>query len=163
MSNNVLISVIPVFSEAIKAFFFENKTRQCIVYGHSMEPFLSFGESIEIMPYAGLLKKGHCYAFITGTTITIHRFIKNLNNEYALFAGDSSLLCDCVPLANVIGELSPCQNNCALSIIGITNNVFCTLMQGFNKSTLVRRLRRCIIRSMAKPAKMKGYEHEKKI
>ena len=156
MFSNTLIRTKPEFSDAVKAFFFENKTRKCMIYGHSMEPFLSFGETVEIRPRAGPLKKGHCYAFITGSTLTIHRFIKNSGKNHALFAGDSSLFFDRVPLPKVVGELSPCQKHRALFIINIINSVFCLLMQVFDKTIVIHRFRRCMIRSLIGSATLKG-------
>lgn len=150
LPNDVLIAAMPVFTDAIKMFFFENKTRKCTIFGYSMEPFLSFGRSVEIVPHTGRLKRGHCYAFITGSTLTIHRFIKNLNNDYALFAGDSSLVCDRVPLPNIVGELSSCQNRYALFIINTINRIFCTFMHVFNHAILIRRFRRRMIRTFSK-------------
>lgn len=135
-------------SDAVKVFLFQNKTRKCVVYGLSMEPFLSFGETVVIVQCAWPLKKGHCYAFISGKTLTIHRFIKFLNNDYALFAGDNNLFCDRVPIPYIVGELFPCQNRCAVFIIEIINLLFYALMQIFTKSMLLRRARRRIIRSI---------------
>ena len=59
-----------------KGFSFPKQNQKCVVYGLSMEPFLSFGETVVIVQCAWPLKKGHCYAFISGKTLTIHRFIK---------------------------------------------------------------------------------------
>ena len=161
MSFNVLISTIPICSAGIKAFFFENKTRQCTVFGHSMEPFLSLGESIEIVPCAAPLKKARCYAFITGNTLTIHRFVKNYNNGYALFAGDSSLFCDLVPLQNIVGELFPCQRGPTSFIIGLVNYIFSVVMQVFSENIAIRRLRRRIIKCLK--SGQERFMHEKEI
>jgi hypothetical protein len=143
----------PALADAVKAFFFENKTRKCMVYGISMEPFLSFGETVVIVQCEGPLKKGRCYAFITGNTLTIHRFIKTSGNGYALFAGDNNLFYNHVPLTDVVGELFPCQSFCALFIIVVINSFFCFLTQVFNENLLVRRIRRRIIRSITGPVR----------
>ena len=143
----------PALTDAIKTFFFENRTRQCMVYGLSMEPFLSFGETVVMVQYDGPLKKGHCYAFITGNTLTIHRFIKKSGDDYALFAGDNNLFYNRVLLTDVVGELSPCQNTCAVFIIAVINSAFCTLMRIFSEEILIHRIRRRIIRSITGPAR----------
>jgi hypothetical protein len=124
-----------------------------------MEPFLSFGESVEIMPHTEPLKKGNCYAFITGNTLTIHRFIKTLSNNYVLFAGDSSLFYDRVPLVNIVGELSPCPNRYALFIIRMVNSMFCTLTQVFEEAIVIRILRRGIIRTFNKMIYLKNVDN----
>jgi len=134
MSTDAVIAALPEFADAIKAFFFENETRDCIVDGHSMEPFLSMGEKVKIVPVTGSLKKGHCYAFITGNTLTIHRFIKNFGSDSALFIGDSNFICDRVPVSNIVGELSPCQSIGALIIIRTINSAFCTFVDVFDKA-----------------------------
>ena len=124
-----------------------------MVYGLSMEPFLSFGETVVMVQYDGPLKKGHCYAFITGNTLTIHRFIKKSGDDYALFAGDNNLFYNRVLLTDVVGELSPCQNTCAVFIIAVINSAFCTLMRIFSEEILIHRIRRRIIRSITGPAR----------
>ncbi|MGB7569409.1 MAG: S24/S26 family peptidase [Chitinivibrionales bacterium] len=153
MSRGALPGVKPVLVDAIKTFFFEDKTRQCMVYGLSMEPFLSFGETVVIVQCDGPLKKGHCYAFITGNTLTIHRFIKKSGDDYALFAGDNNLFYNRVSLTNIVGELSPCQSPCAVFIIAFINSAFCTLMRFFSEEILIHRIRRRIIRSITGTAK----------
>jgi hypothetical protein len=153
MPADSLPAAKPALAEAIKAFFFENKTRQCIVYGISMEPFLSFGDTVVIVQCKGPLKKGRCYAFITGNTLTIHRFIKTSGNGYALFAGDNNLFYNRVPLTDVVGELSPCQSFCALFIIVVINSFFCFLTQVFNEDVLICRIRRRTLRLITGPAR----------
>jgi hypothetical protein len=150
-------------SDAVRTFFFETRSRQCLVYGNSMEPFLSFGQTVEIVPCTGPLDKGHCYAFITENTLTIHRFVKMAGNESAFFAGDNCLFFDQVALSDVVGELSPCQNRGILSIIGTINSLFCILMQCFREIPLLNRLRRRIIRLILGFEKKRGRRNEKKI
>lgn len=153
----------PALPNAVKAFFFESKTRQCTVCGHSMEPFLSFGETVVIVQSPEPLKKGRCYAFITGNTLTIHRFIKKSGGNHALFAGDNNLLLDRVPLPDIIGELSPCQNHGILFIIMIVNCLLCIPMLIFKKGTVFRIIRRRIIRFITEIGKKRNHGNEKKI
>lgn len=153
----------PALSDAVKEFFFEKQTRQCMVYGHSMEPFLSFGETVVIARHAGPLKKGRCYAFRTGNTLTIHRFIKYSGNGHAMFVGDSSHFIDCVPLQDVIGELSPCQTRGGVFIIRIINSVFCTFILIFNNAVAINKIRRRMVRLITGSVKKRGHGCEKKI
>ena len=151
-------------SEAVRMFFFENKSKQCLVYGNSMEPFLSYGQEVEIVPCTGPLEKGHCYAFITESTLTIHRFVKMAGNDSAFFAGDNCLFLDRVALSDVVGELSPCQDRGILSIISTINSLFCVLMQQCTKILVLQRMRRKILKLIVGFYKKKrGHGHEKEI
>jgi hypothetical protein len=150
-------------SDAVRTFFFENETRQCLVYGNSMAPFLTYGDSVEIKPCPGPLKKGHCYAFITGKHLTFHRFIKMAGNECAVFAGDNCLFFDRVALSDIVGELSPCQNPGILIIISSINSLFCHLTLHIKDISAFHSLRRRIIKSIIGFEKKRGIGHEKKI
>lgn len=150
-------------SDAVKTFFFENETRQCLVYGNSMAPFLTYGESVEIKQCVGPLKKGHCYAFITGKHLTFHRFIGMAGNKWALFAGDNCLFFDRVALSDVVGELSACQNRGILIIISSINSLFCHFMLHTKDSNAFHGMRRRIIKSIVGFEKKRGKSHEKKI
>jgi hypothetical protein len=150
-------------SEAVRTFFFENKSKQCLVYGNSMEPYLSYGQEVEIVPCTGPLEKGHCYAFITESTLTIHRFVKMAGKDSAFFAGDNCLFFDRVALSDVVGELSPCQDRGILSIINTINNLFCVLVQWFREILALNRMRRRIVRTIIGFEKERGRGHEKKI
>jgi len=141
-------AVKPSLSEAVMRFFFENGTKECMVYGHSMDPFLTYGENVTIVPNGAGLKKAHCYAFISGNTLSIHRFIRCHDQHTALFAGDNCLLMDLVPLPNVVGELSACQNQWILFIIRWINSLFSTAMMLFPDVLALHRIRRFIIRSL---------------
>jgi hypothetical protein len=149
--------------DAARIFFFKDKSRQCRIYGNSMEPFLSFGESVEIVPLAGPLKKGHCYAFINGNNLAVHRFIKMAGNKSALFAGDNCLFFDRVPVSDIIGELFSCQNHCILFIISFTNILSCVFTKIFNEIVILKKLRRRIVRLIIEFEKKGGYCLEKKI
>jgi hypothetical protein len=150
-------------SDAVRTFFFENRSKRCIVYGNSMQPFLSFGESVEIEPCAGRLRRGHCYAFIAGKRLAIHRFISMTDKEYALFAGDNCLFLDRVALSDIIGELSSCQNRGILSIINTINSLFCVLMRHFRKILVLNRIRRRSIKLVLYFEKKRGQCNEEKI
>jgi hypothetical protein len=150
-------------SDAVRTFFFENQSRQCFVYGNSMEPFLSYGQTVEIVQCSGLLEKGHCYAFIAENTLTIHRFVKKTGKEGALFAGDNCLFPDRVALSDVVGELSPCQSRGSLIIISTINSLFCVLMHWFKGILILHRLRRRIIRLIVGSGKKRSKDDEEKI
>lgn len=150
--------------ECGEGFFFKNQTRQCSVSGHSMEPFLSFGQTVIITQFNWPLKKGRCYAFIDGNALTIHRFIKKLGKNHALFAGDNNILLDCVDLNNVVGELFPCQNRGIQIIIMFANWVLCAPMRTINKYLTILSIRRRIVRTFAGLERKRSvFGHEKKI
>ncbi len=111
-----------------------------------MEPFLSFGEQVTIVPWGGKLKKGHCYAFITGSKLTIHRFIAMTGKKQALFAGDNCLFLDIVAISDVIGEYSSCQSRGFLIIINLINCLFFVFMMRSGKTLRFHKTRRRIIR-----------------
>lgn len=150
-------------SNAVKAFFFKKPTRQCSVSGHSMEPFLLFGQTVIITQFNWPLKKGRCYAFINGNTLTIHRFIKKFGKNHALFAGDNNILLDRVDLCDVVGELLPCQNRWGQIIIMIVNWLLCAPMMTINKNLTILSIRRRIIRSFTGLEKRRVFGHEKEI
>lgn len=133
-----------------------------MVYGHSMEPFLTYGENVTIVPCGSRLKKAHCYAYISGNSLMIHRFIRRQGTGTALFAGDNSHFLDRVPMSSVVGELSACQNPGILFIIQCINDIFSTLMILFHDVVLISRSRRFLIRVLITLAKRGGC-NEKKI
>lgn len=135
-------------SVAVRTFFFENNKKECLVYGNSMEPFLSFGDMVEIVPFTGSLIKGHCYAFINGNKMSLHRYINMTRDGSALFAGDNCLSLDHIALNDIIGEFSSCQYGCTLLIINFINSLFCGLLSFFVNILIFQKLRRQILSSI---------------
>lgn len=148
---------------AAKIFFFENKIKECFIYGNSMEPFLSYGEKVKIIPYNGQLKKGHCYAFISKNNLAMHRFIKMEGNKKALFVGDNCLFFDHINISDVIGELFSYQNQSVLCLLSLINIFFFVFINIFSNFTVLNNFRRIVVRNIIKFDQKKGISIEKKI
>jgi len=123
--------------KAIADFLFTDPSPKLQVFSNSMQPLLSAGQQITILPLRQPLTCGKCYIFIYKGKLLIHRLIKVMNNK-AVFIADSAQKKEAVPIDAVIAEPAFKQRWIIILIISWLNRLFYTLIKIFPDSAKLR-------------------------
>lgn len=134
------------YYQAVSSFLFEHTPAVVMISSNSMYPFVSEGQQVTIIPLVKPLLHGKCYAYIKNGTITLHRLLA-INENSALFIGDSSQKIDDVPLCAVIAEALVVQHDFFRALIHITNSIFCKTARFY---PVFKRWRVMVIRAIIK-------------
>jgi len=124
-------------NKAIADFLFADSMPTLQVYSNSMQPLLSAGQQIAILPLQNPLMCGKCYIFIYKGKLFIHRLIKVINNK-AVFIADSAQKREIVPIDAVIAEPIFKQRWLVVFVICILNLLFDTLIKVFPGFAILR-------------------------
>jgi|GEM_PF-1586189 hypothetical protein len=90
--------------EAIRQFVF-NERGSFPFSGNSMRPFFQNGQTVETVPFSGILRIGKCYIFVLSNSTVLHRLIF-LTRKNAWFIGDNGFGFQIVPRKNIVAEIT---------------------------------------------------------
>lgn len=114
--------------------------------GNSMQPLLSSGQRVRVLPLQQPVTPGKCYIFVNGRALRIHRLLKISSNN-AVFIGDTSQKLDRVSLDAIIAELDYKQNIFVIFILRYINLLFEKAITLFPQCSKLRiKVIHCIIR-----------------
>lgn len=132
--------------KAIAGFFFSNNVKNIHVCGNSMQPLLSNGQAVKVLPLQLPVIPGKCYIFICNGVLRIHRLLK-IKKGKVIFIGDTSQKLDSVPFDAIIAELDSKQNIFVILVLRYINLFFNKAITIYPKCTKLRvKVIRCIVR-----------------
>lgn len=128
-------------SRAARILLFDENNKHVPIQGNSMSPLLRHNQKVRIVPFDGLLKRGHCYVFIYNGSLVVHRLV-GAAKSVAIFMGDKSCSREEVSVDHVLGEVAVQQN--ALSIL-LINTITAFLVDVLEFMPFNLRLRKYLV------------------
>ncbi len=116
--------------KAITDFLFTTPMPTLKICSNSMQPLLTEGQQISILPLRRPLTCGKCYIFVYKGKLFVHRLIRTMNSK-AVFIADSAQKNEVVPIDAIIAEPVLYQKRISIFIVRMLNYFFYFFIKKF--------------------------------